>query len=277
MSREGYGNSGKVWIVGAGPGDPDLLTLKAAALVGTADIIFHDALVNPRILDMARSNTKLVDVGKRGGRPSASQVSIQTRMIHAARQGMRVVRLKGGDPFIFGRGGEECMALWTAGIDYEIVPGITSSLAAAACATVPLTYRSISQSVLLITGHEAPDAPPVDWPHVAKAADTLVIHMGIARITEIQDGLIAGGRHPDTPVLAMQWATLPHQCQVYARLGDFADAIHKANLGSPTIIVVGEVVGEAVRMSQRLSLEENFPSENAQWTKIRHTNDVVSV
>lgn len=266
MSRGGYGNSGKVWLVGAGPGDPDLLTLKAAALVGTADIIFHDALVNPRILDMARSDTKLVDVGKRGGRPSASQVSIQTRMIHAARQGMRVVRLKGGDPFIFGRGGEECMALWTAGIDHEVVPGITSSLAAAACAAVPLTYRSISQSVLLITGHEAPDAPPVDWPHVAKAADTLVIHMGIARITEIQDGLIAGGRHPDTPVLAMQWATLPQQHHVYARLSNFADAIHEAKLGSPTILIVGE----AVRLSQQLSCKMNTSSDDSRSLKQRY-------
>lgn len=272
MSRGGYGNSGKVWIVGAGPGDPDLLTLKAAALVGTADIIFHDALVNPRILDMARPDTKLVDVGKRGGRPSASQVSIQTRMIHAARQGMRVVRLKGGDPFIFGRGGEECMALWTAGIDHEVVPGITSSLAAAACAAVPLTYRSISQSVLLITGHEAPDAPPVDWPHVAKSADTLVIHMGIARITEIQDGLIAGGRHPDTPVLAMQWATLPHQRQVYARLNDFADVIREANLGSPAILIVGE----AVRLSQQLSRGMNTTSDVSVGPEQQYLSAVVS-
>ena len=265
MSGGGYGNSGKVWIVGAGPGDPDLLTLKAATLVGTADIIFHDALVNPRILDMARPDTKLVDVGKRGGRPSASQVSIQTRMIHAARQGMRVVRLKGGDPFIFGRGGEECMALWTADIDYEIVPGITSGLAAAACAAVPLTYRSISQSVLFVTGHEAADAPPVDWHHIAKAADTLVIHMGIARITEIQNALIAGGRHPDTPVLAMQWATLPQQRHVYARLSDLTDAIHDADLGSPAILIVGE----AVRLSQELSHGMNTASDDAfgqrQW------------
>ena len=259
MRNVGSGSRGKIWIVGAGPGDPDLLTLKAAALVGTADIIFHDALVNPRILDMARSDTKLVDVGKRGGRPSASQVSIQTRMIHAARQGMCVVRLKGGDPFIFGRGGEECMALWTAGIDYEVVPGITSGLAAAACATVPLTYRNISQSVLLVTGHEAPDAPPADWPHIAKAADTLVIYMGIARVTEIQDGLLAGGRHPDTPVLAMQWATLPHQRQVYTRLNDFADVIHEANLGSPAILIVGE----AARLSQQLSCKTDAASDDS--------------
>ena len=272
MNRVGYGNSGKVWIVGAGPGAPDLLTLKAAALVGTADIIFHDALVNPRILDLARSDTKLVDVGKRGGRPSVSQVSIQTRMIHAALQGGRVVRLKGGDAFIFGRGGEECMALWAAGIDYEVVPGITSGLAAAACAAVPLTYRAISQSVLFVTGQEAQGAPSVDWPLVAKAADTLVIHMGIARVKEIQDGLIAGGRHPDTPVLAMQWATLPHQRHVYTRLSCFSEVIHKTKVASPAILIVGEVV----RISQQLSCKIDVSSEDSRSSKHRYSSELFS-
>ncbi|CDQ10988.1 Uroporphyrin-III C-methyltransferase [Acidithiobacillus ferrivorans] len=273
MSGVSYGSAGKVWIVGAGPGDPELLTLKAATLVGMADIIFHDALVNIRILAMARPDTQLVNVGKRGGQPSTSQVSIHTRMIHAARQGMRVVRLKGGDPFIFGRGGEECIALWTAGIDYEVVPGITSGSAAAAAVGVPLTYRTISQSVLFVTGHAAPGDPPIDWAHLAKAADTLVIYMGLAQTTEIQGGLIAGGRHPDTPVLAVHWVTLPQQRHVCTRLNRFADVIHEANLGSPTIIIVGE----SVRLSQRLSLEKNIHSEDLQRTKTRNITEVFSV
>jgi len=273
MSGVNYGSSGKVWIVGAGPGDPELLTLKAATLVGTADIIFHDALVNIRILAMARPDTKLVNVGKRGGQPSTSQVSIQTRMIHAARQGMRVVRLKGGDPFIFGRGGEECIAMWTAGIDYEVVPGISSGIAAAAAVGVPLTYRTISQSVLFVTGHAAPGGPPIDWAHLAKAADTLVIYMGLAQTTEIQSGLIAGGRHPDTPVLAVHWATLPQQRHVRTQLNRFSDVIHEADLGSPAIIIVGE----SVRMSPCLSLDENIHSEYFQRPKTRHITEIFSV
>ena len=252
MSGFHHDKGGKVWIVGAGPGDPELLTLKAATLMDTADIIFHDALVNIRILERARPDTTLVNVGKRGGKPSTSQASIQVSMIHAARQGMRVVRLKGGDPFIFGRGGEECLAMWMAGINYEVVPGITSGVAAAACVGVPLTYRTISQSVLFVTGHEARKGEAIDWVHLAKSADTLVIYMGLTRMVEIQDGLIAGGRHPDTPVLAAHWATLPQQRYVCTQLNCFSDVIHQANLGSPAIIIVGEVV----RVFQRLSRQE---------------------
>ena len=164
------------------------------------------------------------------------------------------------------------MALWTADIDYEIVPGITSGLAAAACAAVPLTYRSISQSALFVTGHEAADALPLDWRHIAKAADTLVIHMGMARITEIQNALIAGGRHPDTPVLAMQWATLPQQRHVYAKLSDLTDAIHEADLDSPAILIVGEVV----RLSQRLSHGMNTAFDDFFDQRHRYLSAVVS-
>ena len=241
-------NPGKVWLIGAGPGDPELLTLKAARLVGEADIIFHDALANPRILDMARPGTQRVDVGKRGGRPSTPQMGIQARMIRAARQGLRVVRLKGGDPFIFGRGGEECLALRVAGIDYEVVPGITSGIAAAAYAGVPLTYRALSQSVLFVTGREAPEAPPVDWQRLARAADTLVIYMGIERISAIRDGLLAGGCGPETPAAAVQWATL-EQREVHAPLAQLPEAICRAGLGSPAIIIIGHVVEMSVALS----------------------------
>ena len=242
----------KVYLIGAGPGDPELLTLKAARLLQTADILFHDALANPRILDLARPNAQRVDVGKRGGCVSTPQLSIQAQMIHAARQGLRVVRLKGGDPFIFGRGGEECMALRAAGIAYEIVPGITSGMAAAAYAGVPLTYRAVSQSVLLVTGHEAPEATPVDWRRMAGAADTLVIYMGVERVEKIRDGLLAGGLSPSTPALAVEWATL-QQHEVHSTLADLPAQIARNGLKSPAILVIGAVVEMSACLSRRPS------------------------
>jgi uroporphyrin-III C-methyltransferase len=242
----------QVYLIGAGPGDPELLTLKAARLLQTADILFHDALANPRILDLARPNAQRVDVGKRGGCVSTPPLSIQAQMIHAAQQGLQVVRLKGGDPFIFGRGGEECMALRAAGIAYEIVPGITSGMAAAAYAGVPLTYRAISQSVLLVTGHEAPEATPVDWRRLAGAADTLVIYMGVERVEKIRDGLLAGGLSPSTPALAVEWATL-QQHEVHSTLVDLPAQIARNGLKSPAILVIGAVVGMSACLSWRPS------------------------
>ncbi|WP_123104121.1 uroporphyrinogen-III C-methyltransferase [Acidithiobacillus sulfuriphilus] len=242
----------KVYLIGAGPGDPELLTLKAARLLQTADILFHDALANPRILDLARPDAQRVDVGKRGGRISTPQLSIQAQMIHAAQRGLQVVRLKGGDPFIFGRGGEECMALRAAGIAYEIVPGITSGMAAAAYAGVPLTYRAVSQSVLLVTGHEAPGAAPVDWRRMAGVADTLVIYMGVERVEKIRDGLLAGGLSPSTPALAVEWATL-QQHEVHSTLADLPAQIARNGLKSPAILVIGAVVEMSACLSWRPS------------------------
>ncbi|MFZ5658245.1 MAG: uroporphyrinogen-III C-methyltransferase [Pseudomonadota bacterium] len=236
---------GKVSLIGAGPGDPELLTLKALRRIQAADIIFYDALVNPEILSHARTGARLVDVGKRGGQTSTPQLSIQARLIRAAEQGLQVVRLKGGDPFIFGRGGEECMALRAAGIAFEVVPGITSGMAAAAYAGVPLTYRGLSQSVAFVTGHEAPNAPKVDWRKMANGADTLVIYMGVSHLPEIVAGLIMGGRAPDTPAMAIQWGSTRAQRQVSATLATLHEAMQAAGIGSPAILVIGAVTDMA--------------------------------
>ncbi|MEW6613420.1 MAG: uroporphyrinogen-III C-methyltransferase [Pseudomonadota bacterium] len=238
-------HAGTVSLIGAGPGDPELLTLKALRRIQAADIIFYDALVNPEILAHARPGVRLVDVGKRGGQASTPQISIQAQLVRAASQGLAVVRLKGGDPFIFGRGGEECMALRAAGITFEVVPGITSGMAAAAYAGVPLTYRGLSQSVAFVTGHEAPNAPKVDWGRMAQGADTLVIYMGVSHLPEIVARLIMGGRAPDTPAMAVQWGSTRAQRQVSATLADLPEALGAAGLGSPAILVVGAVTALA--------------------------------
>ncbi len=232
----------KVALIGAGPGDPELLSLKAARLLGQADIIFYDALIAPEILDLAHPRARRVFVGKRAGRPSTPQMSIHEQIIRAAGEGLRVVRLKGGDPFIFGRGGEECMALRAAGIPYEVVPGITSGSAAATYAGVPLTYRALSQSVLFVTGHCAPAARPIDWAAVARGADTLVIYMGLGTLADISAALIRAGRSPATPALAVESATVI-QKEVEAPLSDLATACARTRLAGPAVIIVGDVVG----------------------------------
>ncbi len=230
-----------VSIVGAGPGDPDLLTLRAARRLAEAEIVFYDALANPEILSLASPACRQVDVGKRGGQKSTSQLRIHGLLVRAARQGLRVVRLKGGDPLVFGRGGEECLALRAAGIDYEIVPGISSGMAAAAYAGVPLTHRQRSRSVLFCTGHEARGSLATDWSRYADAADTLVIYMGIAQVAKICSGLLAGGMSPDVPAMAVQWATLA-QRQVQATLAELPAAIQGAGIGSPAVLIIGSVV-----------------------------------
>jgi len=230
-----------VSLVGAGPGDPELLTLRATKRLAAAEIIFYDALVNPEILTLASPACQRVDVGKRGGRPSTSQLRIQEQMIRAARQGQRVVRLKGGDPLIFGRGSEECLALRAANIDYEIVPGITSGMAAAAYAGIPLTHRQMSRSVLFCTGQQARNSQPMDWSRYAQVADTLVIYMGVAQVTEICVGLLAGGMLPTTPAIAIQWATI-EQRQVRTIVAELPAAIAHGSIGSPAILIIGSVV-----------------------------------
>lgn len=231
----------KVAIVGAGPGDPELLTLKAARCIAEAEILFYDALANPRILDLASDVCRKIEVGKRGGRISTPQLLIHEQLIRAAQLGLRVVRLKGGDPFLFGRGGEECLALRAANIDYEIIPGITSGMAAATYAGIPLTHRHRSQSVLFLTGHEARGGRAPDWSRYARAADTLVIYMGIERVQQICAGLMAGGLAAETPCLAVQWATL-EQKQVQASLARLDTAVFHAGLSSPAILIIGAVV-----------------------------------
>jgi len=230
-----------VALVGAGPGDPDLLTQKAARLLRLADIVFHDALIYPAVLDLVGPRARRIAVGKRGGRASTPQWTIHEHLIRAACDGLRVVRLKGGDPFLFGRGGEECRALRAAGIPYDVVPGITSGQAAATYAGIPLTYRGVSQSVLFVTGRGANQSKPIDWAAAARGADTLVIYMGMESLEMICAALIQAGKSPSTPAIAVEWATVS-QKEVAAPLQDLKRACASARLQSPAIIVIGEVV-----------------------------------
>ncbi len=230
-----------VALIGAGPGDPELITRKAARLLQAADVVFHDALIDRGVLELARPGARLVAVGKRGGRASTPQLAIHEQLIRAWRAGLRVARLKGGDPFIFGRGGEECMALRAAGIPYEVVPGVTSGSAAATYAGVPLTYRAMSQSVLFLTGRRARGTDAIDWVAVARAADTLVIYMGVESLPILCAELLRAGRSPSTPALAVEWATI-NQREVAAPLAEFVGACGHAEIKSPAIIVIGDVV-----------------------------------
>lgn len=238
---------GKVVLVGAGPGDPDLLTLKAVKAIAAADVLLVDDLVNPEILDHARCDARIVHVGKRGGCQSTPQEFIERLLLAEARAGHFVVRLKGGDPFIFGRGGEECAHLHAAGIAVEVVNGISSGLAAPASIGIPLTHRDFSQGVIFVTGHGKNAESNPDWATLAKLDLTLVIYMGIARSREIQSALCAGGKPASTPVAVIQSATSASQNQLITTLGDLPAALEASGLGSPSIIVVGEVVRCATR------------------------------
>jgi uroporphyrin-III C-methyltransferase len=233
---------GKVVLVGAGPGDPDLLTVKAVKAIASADVILVDDLVNPDILDHASFGARIVQVGKRGGCQSTPQEFIERLMIAEARAGNCVVRLKGGDPFIFGRGGEEREHLQAAGIAVDVVNGISSGLAAPASIGIPLTHRDWTQGVVFVTGHgKTPESNP-DWAALAKLNLTLVIYMGIARCAEIQSALVAGGKSAATPVAVIQSATSHAQAQLITTLADFPDALAASGLASPSIIVIGDVV-----------------------------------
>lgn len=231
-----------VALIGAGPGDPDLLTIRAARLLGEADVVFHDALIFPGMLRLVRKEARCVLVGKRGGRVSTPQLTIHEHLIRTAKEGLRVVRLKGGDPFIFGRGAEECLALQAASIPYEVVPGITSGCAAATYAGVPLTFRGLSQSVTFVTGHNAPGAKPIDWQGLARGADTLVIYMGLGSLATISSALIEGGRRPSTPALIVEWATVV-QRETPTTLAELAATSVRERVASPAIIIIGEIVG----------------------------------
>ncbi|MBS0308379.1 MAG: uroporphyrinogen-III C-methyltransferase [Proteobacteria bacterium] len=232
----------KVYLVGAGPGDPDLLTVKAVKTIARADVLLVDDLVNPAILDHAPASARVIHVGKRGGCQSTPQAFIERLMIGEAQAGRTVVRLKGGDPFIFGRGGEEREHLQAAGIAVEVVNGISSGLAAPASLGIPLTHRDWSQGVVFVTGHgKTPDANP-DWTLLAKLNLTLVIYMGVARCREIQSALLAGGKAASTPVAVIRSATGNKQAQLITTLDQLPDALEAAQLGSPSIIVIGDVV-----------------------------------
>lgn len=233
---------GKVTLVGAGPGDPELLTIKAVKAIAQADVLLVDDLVNQVILEHARSDARVVHVGKRGGCQQTPQAFIERLMLSEAQAGRNVVRLKGGDPFIFGRGGEERTHLREAGIEVEVVNGISSGLAAPASLGIPLTHRDWSQGAIFVTGHGKTAEANPDWATLAKLNLTLVIYMGIARCQEIQAALLAGGKSPATPVVVIQSATGEAQAELITTLGQLPHALAVSGLGSPSIIVIGDVV-----------------------------------
>jgi uroporphyrin-III C-methyltransferase len=230
------------FLVGAGPGDPDLLTIKAVKAIAAADVVLLDDLVNREVLQHARPGVRLIEVGKRGGCKSTPQEFIERTMVAEARAGHCVVRLKGGDPFIFGRGGEECATLRAAGIEVDVVNGISSGLAAPSSIGVPLTHRHYSQAVVFITGHGKTAAHNPDWATRAKLDLTLVIYMGFMRCAEIQAALLAGGKRADTPVAMVQSATGTGQAQLITTLSQLPEALAASGLSSPSIIVIGDVV-----------------------------------
>lgn len=238
-------NTGKVTLVGAGPGDPELLTLKALKAIQQASLLLVDDLVGREVVAHAPKSARVVYVGKRGGCKSTPQAFIEKLMLMAAREGENVVRLKGGDPFIFGRGGEEVEHLRAAGIEVEVVNGITAGLAAVTSLGVPLTHREHAQGVVFLTGHSQKDAEPNDWTSLATAARdarlTLVIYMGVSSAARIQQDLLAG-LPAQTPVAIVQRASLPDQRHAVATLGELAATIEREALASPSVIVVGDVV-----------------------------------
>jgi uroporphyrin-III C-methyltransferase len=232
---------GKVFLIGAGPGDPELITLKAVRALGTADVVLVDDLVDRRVLAHARSDARVIEAGKRGGCKSTPQAFIVRKMIQFARQGRTVARLKGGDPFVFGRGGEEVAALDVAGIPVEVVSGITAGIAAPAALGIPVTHRELARGVTFLTGH-ARDGGEPDWGALRASATTLVIYMGIARMNTIVSGMLAAGYAPGTPACAIQNGTLADQREVVTTLDNLPAAAAQARLASPAILVIGEVV-----------------------------------
>ena len=244
---------GRCTLVGAGPGDPELLTIKAAKAIASATVLFVDDLVNPAVLAHAAPHARIVQVGKRGGCKSTPQAFIHKLMVQAVAEGENVVRLKGGDPFIFGRGGEEVEHLRAEGIEVEVINGITSGLAGLTSLGAPLTHRDHAHGVVFVTGHAKPGDAGTDWvqlAHTARQAKlTLVIYMGVSGAREIQQGLLQG-LPAGTPVGVIQHASLPQQRQVGTTLGQLAATIEREGLGSPSVIVVGDVMAGLAAASQ---------------------------
>ena len=234
--------SGRVVLVGAGPGDPGLLTVRGRDELARADVVVYDRLVDEAVVDLAPQSAHRIFAGKRRNDHTMPQSAINAVLIHHARQGRLVVRLKGGDPFVFGRGGEEAEALAAAGVPFDVVPGVTSAVAVPACAGIPLTHRQVSSSFAVVTGHDDPDKqrPPVDWARLATAVDTLVILMGQARLEGIARALVAHGRSPDTPVALISAGTTSGQRVVECRLEECGHVA--AALPAPLLVVVGDVV-----------------------------------
>jgi uroporphyrin-III C-methyltransferase len=240
----GTRSGGSVWLVGAGPGDPELLTLKALKVLQTADVVVHDGLVSDEILDLAPALARRISVAKRKSRHSYSQDEINRMLVAFAREGLKVVRLKGGDPFIFGRGGEELEACRAARVDCHVVPGVTAALAAGASAGAPLTHRGSAQAVTFVTGHASSGAEPdLDWASLARPNQTVVIYMGLSQAAPIAARLMAAGRAGSTPALIVENASRADERRVVTNLGGLAEAA--AALDGPALLIVGEAMALA--------------------------------
>ncbi len=244
---------GTVYLVGAGPGDPGLLTARALELLATADVVLHDKLIPEEALDGVRPDAEVVDVGKIGGGEQVPQDVTEGLLVEQARAGRSVVRLKGGDPFVFGRGGEEAQRCVAAGIPFEVVPGVTAGIAASAYAGIPVTQRRVSAAVAFVTGHEDPEKPEtqIDWPALAAFPGTLVFYMGVRRLGRIADQLVAGGRPAGQPVAVVQRGTFPDQREVHGTLATIAQVAADAGIRAPAITVVGDVAALGTELGWR--------------------------
>ncbi len=250
-------NKGKVYLVGAGPGDPGLLTLRGKECLEQADVVLYDYLANPALLVHARDHAERLYIGRRGTRKYPEQEAINRVLIERAQAGNVVVRLKGGDPFVFGRGGEEAEALASAGIEFEVVPGVTAAVAAPAYAGIPVTHRTLASTLTIVTGHEDPDKPAtlLEWPRLATSHGTLVFLMGMKQLSSIVHNLVAEGRADSTPVAIIRWGTRVSQQTVVGTLADIVEKAAAAKLEPPTVIVVGDVV----RLRPQLNWFEQKP------------------
>lgn len=259
---------GEVWLVGAGPGDPELLTLKALKALNGADVVVHDGLVSDAILDLAPAAARRLSVAKRKSRHSYGQDEINRMLVAFAREGLTVVRLKGGDPFVFGRGGEELEACRSAGIACHVVPGVTAALAAGAAAGAPLTHRGAAQAVTFVTGHAALGSEPdLDWTSLARANQTVVIYMGVSTASAIGARLIAAGRDGSTPALIVEDASRPTERRIATTLARLADAA--ADVAGPALLMVGEAMALAEAGPVRPAAEPPARSLAAQAARAR--------
>lgn len=251
--------AGKVYLVGAGPGDPELITVKGLRCLQKADVILYDRLVNPELLQYAKEGAQLVYCGKLPQYHTMKQETINHFLVKYAKKGYQVVRLKGGDPFVFGRGGEEAEECVRHGVPFEIVPGITAGIAASAYAGIPVTHRSLSRSFAFITGHQAGDVEADhQWSHLAKGVDTICVYMGVSHLPFIAKQLIEHGKSPETPIALVHWGTLSDQKTVVGTLETIEERVKTAEISNPSMIVIGEVV----RLHHKLNWfqEEIFPN-----------------
>src|SRR4051812_15561657 len=235
--------AGKVYLVGAGPGDPDLMTVKGLRYLKEADVILYDRLVNPELLEFAKEGAQLVYCGKLPNYHTMKQETINHFLVKYAKKGYQVVRLKGGDPFVFGRGGEEAEECAKHNVPFDIVPGITAGIAASAYAGIPVTHRSLSKSFAFITGHQAGDVEAEhQWSHLAKGVDTICVYMGVSHLSTITKHLILNGKSPQTPIALIHWGTLSDQKTVVGTLENIEEVVKKEQITNPSMIVIGEVV-----------------------------------